>query len=334
MIRVEGLSKHYAMPLGLVDSIRGRAPRCLRAVDGVSLDVAAGKVTGVVGESGCGKSTLARLLVGLEPPTHGEIYMGEENARALKEMDRRRFHRRVQMVFQDPYGSMNPQQRILDIVQRPMYYQRSGIGAEDMRRRAILALEDAGLTPASDYLEKFPHQLSGGQRQRVCIARAIVLEPQILIADEPISMLDVSIKWGIIQLLKRLVRERNLAMIYITHDLSSAESVCDDLAVMYLGRVVEHGPIEAIVSAPQHPYTRALLAATPSIDPSLRHKAPAISGSIPNALALPSGCRFHPRCPMAAPVCASDEPGELAQGDHRVACHFAFDGAPLAEPSS
>lgn len=331
MINVDDLSKHFLLPRTFAATLRGADYPRLRAVDGVSFAVEAGAVMGLVGESGCGKSTLARLMVGLETPTRGDVYFGETSALALKAEDRRAFHRRVQMVFQDPYGSLNPQQRVSEIVMRPLIYQRRAISAADKRALAVTALEEAGLSPAADYLDKFPHQLSGGQRQRVCIARAIVLEPELLIADEPISMLDVSIKWGIIQLLKRLVRDRGLAMIYITHDLSSAGSVCDTLAVMYLGRIVERGATQEVIHNPQHPYTRALLAATPSIDPEFRRDTARIKGAIPDPVNLPGGCRFHPRCPVAQPVCARVDPDDAARGGHRAACHFAFDQDAKAE---
>lgn len=325
MLSVENLSKHYFLPRSLMAAVAGKKPLRLAAVDGVSFSVEPGRVMGLVGESGCGKSTLARVLVGLEAPTQGEVYFDRESALAQKERDRRAFHRRVQMVFQDPYGSLNPQQRIGEIVTRPLIYQRHAASVDEMHEMAVGALEEAGLSPASDYLEKYPHQLSGGQRQRVCIARAIVLEPEMLVADEPISMLDVSIKWGIIQLLKRLVAERELAMVYITHDLSSAGSICDDLAVMYLGRIVESGPTRQVIHAPQHPYTRALLASTPSLDPTFRRETARIEGGIPNPVNVPGGCRFHPRCPMAAPICSRTDPEDIAEGRHRAACHFAFD---------
>lgn len=325
MISVDDLSKHFFLRQSIAAAIRREETPRLRAVDGVSFTVESGKVMGLVGESGCGKSTLARLLVGLDAPTDGDVYFGGASALALKKQDRRAFHRLVQMVFQDPYGSLNPQQRVGEIVTRPLTYQRRAISTAEKRSLAITALEEAGLSPASDYLDKFPHQLSGGQRQRVCIARAIVLGPEMLIADEPISMLDVSIKWGIIQLLKRLVRERGLAMIYITHDLSSAGSICDTLAVMYLGRIVERGPTQEVIHNPQHPYTKALLASTPSIDPEFRREAAQIKGAIPDAAKLPGGCRFHPRCPIAQPGCARSAPVDAVRGEHSAGCHFAFD---------
>lgn len=334
MIHLDNLSKHFQLPQPFLKRIMGHAPAQLRAVDGVSFDVQAGKVMGLVGESGCGKSTLARMLVGLDAPTSGDVYFEGESAAVLKKKDRRAFHRKVQMVFQDPYGSLNPQQQVGEIVMRSLIYQRQKIPREEMKVLAIAALEDAGLSPANDYLDKYPHQLSGGQRQRVCIARAIVLKPQLLIADEPISMLDVSIKWGIIQLLKRLVRERNLAMVYITHDLSSAETICDQLSVMYLGQIVETGDVHDVIHNPQHPYTKALLASTPSIDPDFKRETARIEGSIPNPANVPSGCRFHPRCPVAKPQCAQTAPDYVTQGDHRAACHFAFDKNEISEATA
>ncbi|MCV2894962.1 ABC transporter ATP-binding protein [Lentibacter sp. XHP0401] len=331
MIKVDNLAKYFYLGQSFSEKIRRQEPKALRAVDGVNFTVEAGQVMGLVGESGCGKSTIARLLVGLETPTSGDVYFGADSAQSLKQRDRRAFHRRVQMVFQDPYGSLNPQQRIGEIVTRPLIYQRNKMTDSEMRTLAVTALQEAGLSPASDYLDKFPHQLSGGQRQRVCIARATVLEPEMLIADEPISMLDVSIKWGIIQLLKRLVRERRLAMVYITHDLSSAGSICDQLAVMYLGNIVESGPAQQVIHSPQHPYTKALLASTPSIDPAFTRETAQITGAIPNPLNVPKGCRFHPRCPIAQPVCATQSPDDRGAEGHYAACHFAFDSQPKTE---
>ncbi|MCP4565397.1 MAG: ABC transporter ATP-binding protein [Bosea sp.] len=268
MIEVRDLTKHYAAAAGLRSLLPGRRGEVTRAVEGVSFEIGAGEVLGLVGESGSGKSTTGRLLVGLETPTSGAIRIDGTDSIAARARDRKAFHRQVQMVFQDPYGALNPQHTVEDLVGRPLLYQ-------GVRNRAAIAasvrsvLLEVGLTPPESYLGKHPHQLSGGQRQRVCIARAIIFEPRFLVADEPVSMLDVSIKWEIVRLLKRLARQRGIAMLYITHDLATVGAVCDRLAIMYRGRIVETGPVEQVLSAPSDPYTRMLIAAIPSADPDI-----------------------------------------------------------------
>jgi len=268
MIEVRDLTKHYAAAAGLRSLLPGRRGEIMRAVEGVSFEIGAGEVLGLVGESGSGKSTTGRLLVGLETPTSGSVSIDGADSAIARARDRKAFHRQVQMIFQDPYGALNPQHTVEDLVGRPLFYQ----GVRD--RAAIAAsvrtvLAEVGLNPPESYLGKHPHQLSGGQRQRVCIARAIILEPRFLVADEPVSMLDVSIKWDIVRLLKRLARQRGIAMLYITHDLATVGAVCDRLAIMYRGRIVESGPVEEVLRTPSHSYTRTLMAAIPSADPDV-----------------------------------------------------------------
>jgi peptide/nickel transport system ATP-binding protein len=286
------------------------------AVDGVSFTIAPGRVLGIAGESGSGKSTLANLLVGLEVPTEGEIRIG---GRALGRKPDTAFRRSVQMVFQDPFGSINPRFTVGRAVEEPLLIHGMGELA-DRRDRAIAAIEDAELRPGAAYLDRFPHELSGGQRQRVAIARAIVLRPRLLVADEPVSMLDVSVRAGILRLLQRLVHDGEMAMVFITHDLSIVASVCDELAVMYRGRFVEHGPVAEVLRRPLHPYTRALIAAVPVPDPSVTPvPLPAkllAGGAVPNR-----GCRFAPRCNFAIAACEASEPGlEDVVPEHRAAC--------------
>ncbi|MBM6595081.1 ATP-binding cassette domain-containing protein [Microvirga pudoricolor] len=262
---------------GLRALVSGPRHRSVKAVDNISFAIRAGEVLGLVGESGSGKSTTGKLLVGLEEPTSGSIMIDGTDATSLRKRDRKAFHRRIQMIFQDPYGSLNPQHTISEIVARPLIYQGEGNRAE-IARRVAAALDEVGLPSDGNYHDKFPHQLSGGQRQRVCIARAMVLEPAFVVADEPISMLDVSIKWDIIRLLKRLVRDHGISLLYITHDLATVSVVCDRIAIMYRGTIVETGPVKQVLATPQHGYTRALIASIPSADPDhARERPPVLS---------------------------------------------------------
>ena len=267
MLEAIGLSRTYLPPAGF--GLGRHRPAPVHALRAATLAVAPGRVLGIIGQSGSGKSTLGRLLVGLEPATSGQVRIDGQDAGTLLAQDRKAFYRRVQMVFQDPYGSINPQHDVLETVTRPLRYQGER-GGPALRRRAVEVLERVGLRPAERYLQTHPHRLSGGQRQRLCIARAIIMEPRYLVADEPISMLDVSIKWDIIRLLKRLVHEQGLALVYITHDLATVRTLCHEVAIMLAGEIVESGPVDRVLDDPQHAYTRALIAACPSADLALR----------------------------------------------------------------
>ncbi len=282
-----------------------------RALDGVSLDWRPGEIFGVVGESGCGKSTLARAMLGLVPVAAGEVALeGRPVAGRAGLADLRR---RVQMIFQDPYQTLNPRQRVSSIVAEPMRVQ--GVPRSEHEGRARRALEDVGLDPTR-YLSRYPHQLSGGQRQRVAIAAALVLEPEGLICDEPVSMLDASVRAQILAVLGELQRRRGLALLFITHDLSLAWSLCDRIAVMYLGRVVEEGTAADVIERPQHPYTRALVDAVPVPTAGGRERPELLKGELPDATGIPDGCRFHPRCPRRFEPCDRIDPKLLPAGPH------------------
>ena len=295
--------------------------RYVHAVDGIDLNLKRGEVLALVGESGCGKSTLALTLMGLEKPTSGKIIFDGEEITHADDRARKRLRQRIQMIFQDPYESLNPTQTIEEIVAEPLVVHGLERGVKTRQARVVKALEDAGLKPADTYLRRFPHELSGGQRQRVVIAGALVLEPYLLLADEPVSMLDVSIRAEILNLLADLRRTRQISIIFITHDLGTVGYFADRIAVMYLGRIVEVGPTKEILKNPQHPYTKALLSVIPVPNPRLRRERVILQGETPNPIDLPSGCRFHPRCPKVGEECKVSDPEwrELAPG-HRVAC--------------
>jgi oligopeptide/dipeptide ABC transporter ATP-binding protein len=287
-----------------------------RAVDGVSLDWRRGEILGVVGESGCGKSTLARALLGLLPRTAGEV--GRDGDAVSGKAALRELRRHVQMIFQDPYQSLNPRQRVRTIVTEPLRVQ--GMRGGDHQAQVQRAMEDVGLDPER-FLERYPHQLSGGQRQRVAIAAALVLEPDGLICDEPVSMLDVSVRAQILHVLMELRRRRDLALLFITHDLSLAWSICDRLAVMYLGRIVEQGSAVDVIERPQHPYTQALVNAVPTPTAGAAVGRVPLTGELPDATNVPTGCRFHPRCPKRFEPCDKVDPPLLATAEsQRAAC--------------
>ena len=292
------------------------AAREVRAVDGVSVAVPPGACFGVVGESGCGKSTLARLILGLHAPTAGDIRI---DGRGLGAMDRRERARLIQPVFQDPFSSLNPRRRVRDIVALPLAAQ--GMRAAEATRRVHAMLERVGL--AAEMAERLPAQLSGGQRQRVAIARALVLHPRIVICDEPTSALDVSVQAQILNLLTALRRDLGLTLLFISHNLAVVEHVCDEVAVMYLGRIVERAETDALFRAPTHPYTKALLASVLTPEPGLGIPDVGLGDSYPDPANIPAGCRFHPRCPVALESCSSEAPATRRLADRSVECVVA-----------
>jgi oligopeptide/dipeptide ABC transporter ATP-binding protein len=292
--------------------------RVVRAIDGVDLEWRRGETLGIVGESGCGKSTLGRTLLGLQAPTSGEILV---DGKPLADADLRAVRRRVQMIFQDPYQSLNPRQTVGALVMEPLAIHGIARGEERVAR-GVATLESAGLAPAARYWDRYPHELSGGQRQRVVIAAAMALEPEALICDEPVSALDVSVRAQVLHVLIGLKRDHHLGLIFITHDLGLAWALCDRIAVMYLGRIVESGPAEQVIGDPRHPYTQSLLSVVPSPYPrEVRRQI--LAGELPDAADIPTGCRFHPRCPKVFDRCPKDDPRALISSGpdgHGTAC--------------
>ncbi len=319
ILQVENLKKYYPVRGGVM----GRKIGDVRAVDGVSFSVREGETMGLVGESGCGKSTLARALLRLEDPTDGTVlFEGNDIATASKQ-DLFQLRRDLQIIFQDPYSSLNPRMTVGEIVREPLLVHGVGSKEEQVRKVRDL-LETVGLS--GDVIERYPHEFSGGQRQRVGIARALALEPKLVVADEPVSALDVSVQSQVLNLMMRLQKERGLTYIFVSHDLSVVEHVSDTLAIMYLGRIVEHGPVDAIYGRPAHPYTRALLEAVPVPDPKQRRVSVPLEGEAPSPVSPPAGCPFHPRCPFAIEACKAAVPALEPVGAKVVdgqAEHFA-----------
>jgi oligopeptide/dipeptide ABC transporter ATP-binding protein len=322
VLKVSDLRTLFPISRGIVGTLLARPRRYVHAVDGVSFSISRGEILGLVGESGSGKTTTALNALGLVEHTKGEIlFNGQSIPELVKSRERSRLRRQMQVVFQDPYEALNPRQTVFATVAEPLEVHRLVKNREEKIERVKAALDAAGLKPPETFLDRYPQELSGGQRQRLVIAGALVLNPELLIADEPVSMLDVSIRAEILNLLLQLRDERGITILYITHDLATAAYFTDRVAVMYLGRIVEIGPTKTVLSNPRHPYTQALLSVIPVPNPRRRRKRMILKGETPNPIDLPSGCRFHPRCPLVSDQCSQTEPQlESVGADHQVAC--------------
>nr|WP_298168812.1 peptide ABC transporter ATP-binding protein [uncultured Pseudomonas sp.] len=315
VLRARDLARHYSVSRGLF-----KPSAQVQALNGVSFDLQAGKTLAVVGESGCGKSTLARALTLIEEPSAGSLQIAGQEVAGANQAQRKQLRRDVQMVFQNPYASLNPRQKVGDQLAEPLLIN-TPLSRGERRERVQAMMQQVGLRP--EHYQRYPHMFSGGQRQRIALARAMMLQPKVLVADEPTSALDVSIQAQVLNLFMDLQEEFDTGYVFISHNLAVVRHVADEVLVMYLGRPVEMGPSEAIYTRPLHPYTQALLSATPTIHPDPDKPKIKIAGELPNPLAPPSGCAFHQRCPHANPRCSAEQPQLRLLDGRQIACHHA-----------
>jgi len=323
LVRVENLKKYFPLEKTFIEKLLTRERKWIKAVDGISFTIKQGEIFALAGETGCGKTTTGRLILRLIEPTSGKIFYDNMDITALKGAELREFRRRVQPIFQDPYASLNPRMKIGDAVKHPL--EIHGVaGGKEAKETALEMLAEVGLTPPEKFYNLYPKDLSGGQRQRVAIARAMILKPEFIVADEPVSMIDVSLKASILRLMLKFKEELGLTYLFITHELAIAKYISDRIAVMYLGKIVEMGPAKKIFTDPLHPYTKALLSAVPIPNPEKRGRKIPIKGEVPvSPINVPSGCRFNPRCLLASEKCLEKEPLLIeVEKDHFVACHL------------
>jgi len=324
LVEVFNLKKYFLVRRSILDIIKRKSQKYLKAVDGVSFKILEGEIFCLAGESGCGKTTTGRTILRLIEPTAGKILFNGENILEYDENRIKAFRRKAQIIFQDPYESVNPRMTIYDIVEEPLRIHKIG-NKEERMEMVHKMLEEVELKPPESFLYRFPHELSGGQRQRVAIARALILNPLFIVADEPVSMLDMSIRAEILNLMLSLKDRHNLTYLFITHDLAVAKYICDRIAIMYLGKIVELGDIEEVIDNPLHPYTRALISAVPVPDPREKIGEIPIKGEVTSPIDLPKGCRFRPRCLYVKDICKEKEPKLIeVSKSHYVACHLYF----------
>lgn len=324
ILQLTDLKKWFPVRTGFLGAFLSRKQLFVHAVDGISFDIKKSEIFGLAGESGSGKTTTGRVLLRLVDPTSGKIYFKGKDITNISQKDLRGLRSKMQMIFQDPYESLNPKMTVFDSIAEPLQIQKVTSSEEELEEKVLKTLEDVELIPPEEFVLRYPHELSGGQRQRVATGRSLALNPDFIVADEPVSMLDVSIRAEILNLMFNLVERYHVSFLYITHDLALARHMCDRIAIMYLGKIMEMSSTEKIVYEPLHPYTQALIRAVPVPDPTERRSEAVIKGEIPSPVNPPSGCRFHPRCPVyIGEICRTKEPPLIdVGGGHYAACHL------------